>query len=104
MKTIYLDKDYMCHVNNSDGMLEIKTDIFDSFCDGAIECYRFVPSGEKWQRLDGKIIHGQFIQPVTPVTIPDAVQTQYNRDEAAYMEELAALIEEIYNEDMEVIG
>ena len=39
-----------------------------------------------------------------PVAIPDAVQTQYNRDEAAYMEELAALIEEIYNEDMEVIG
>lgn len=104
MKTIYLDQDYLCHAADGGGMSEIKTDIFDAVCDGAMECYRFVPSGVDWQRPDGNVIHGPFIQPAVPVAIPDAAQSQYERDEAAHLEELGALIEEIYNEDMEVIG
>ena len=30
MKTIYLDSNYMCHINNNGTWQEITTDIFDS--------------------------------------------------------------------------
>ena len=100
MKTIYLDADYMCHAFNDGTMQATETDAFDNLCAGAIECYRYIPAGQAWTRPDGRITPGPFIQAVKESA---EIQRQYELDEAAHLEELGALIEEIYNEDLEVI-
>lgn len=104
MKTIYLGSDYICHTNNDGTMQEVQTDVFENLCAGAIECYRFIPAGQEWTRSDGQVFHGPFIQPCKSVEILDGIQRQHEADEAAHLEELGALIEEIYSEDLEVIG
>lgn len=62
MKTIYLDPNFMCHITNDGTMTEVQTEAFDGICNNAIELMRFVPSGETWERSDGRIIHGEFVQ------------------------------------------
>lgn len=104
MKTIFLDSDFCCHANNDGTMTETQTDVFDGLCAGAIEGYRFVPAGESWARSDGQVFHGPFIQPCKPTEVIDGIQRQHEADEAAHLAELGALIEEIYSEDLEVIG
>ena len=44
------------------------------------------------------------IAPAEDYSVLARAQAQFEVDEAAHLEELAALIEEIYNEDMEVIN
>lgn len=104
MKTIYLDSDFCCHANNDGTMQAVQTDVFDSLCAGAIECYRFIPAWQEWTRSDGQVFHGPFIQLCKPTEVIDGIQRQHEADEAAHLEELGALIEEIYSEDLEVIG
>ena len=100
MKTIYLDSEYMCHSANDGTMKEVETDAFDGLCAGAIECYRYIPTGQAWTRPDGRITPGPFIQVVKESV---GIQRQYELDEASHLEELGALIEEIYNEDVNMI-
>lgn len=90
MRTIYLDTNYMCHALNDGGMQAVETSIFDALCDGAIECYRFIPAGQTWQRPDGRILHGLFVQAVAS---PDAVQRQYNADNTARLNDLGIPLE-----------
>ena len=47
---------------------------------------------------------GEMIAPVEDFAGLMKAQRQYEADEAAHLEELGALIEEIYNEDMEEIA
>lgn len=101
MKTIYLDSNYMCHISNNGTMQEVQTDIFDSMCEKAIECYRFIPEGQVWKKTETITLHGPFIQAVTESSL---IQQQYEIDDDKYTQELGALIDEIYNEDLEVIG
>lgn len=91
MKIIYLDNNYMCHTTNTGGMQIIETDIFDEMCNGAIECYRFIPNGQTWIRPDGVIFHGPFIQPAMPVIISDTIQLQYEIDKVATTDMAEAL-------------
>lgn len=102
--TIYLDSDYRCHLSAGEGMQAVETDIFDGKCAIYIEGYRFVPAGESWTRADGVVFTGLMVAPAEDYSALAKAQAQYEADEAAHIEELAALIEEIYNEDMEVIG
>lgn len=62
MKTIYLDSDYMCHLENADGRTEVQTDAFDGVVDGAIPYYRYIPQGKEYVNTKGRTIHGLFIQ------------------------------------------
>lgn len=100
MRTIYLDSNFMCHLDPADGRQAVETDAFDSLCAAALECYRYIPAGQAWTRPDGRITPGLFIQSVKESV--DA-QRQYELDEADHLEELGALIEEIYNEDVDMI-
>ena len=43
MKTIYIDSDYMCHLENAQGRTPIETDAFDGIVDAAIPYYRYIP-------------------------------------------------------------
>ena len=100
MKTIYLDSTFMCHATDNGTMQAVETNAFDGLCAGAIECYRYIPAGQAWTRPDGSIAPGPFVQAVKD---PDAIQEQYELDEAAHLEELGSLTEEIYNEDVDMI-
>ena len=101
MKTIYLDEAYCCHVSTEGTVQAVETDLFDVLCGGAVSCYRLIPAGQAWTGPDGRVLSGPFVQAVVS---PDAIQRQHEADEAAHLEELGALIEEIYNEDMEEIA
>ena len=60
---IYIDKDYICHLNNDGTMREIDTSVFDGMLDEEIESYRFVPAGETWTRFDGVSFPGMMVAP-----------------------------------------
>ena len=102
--TIYLDSEYRCHLAAGEGMQAIDTDYFDEKCAAYIEGYRFVPSGSTWTRKDGVVFRGEMVAPAVEYFLLQRFQAQHELDEAAHLEELGALIEEIYNEDLEVIG
>lgn len=95
MKTIYIDSDYKCHVNNDGTMTEVQTDFFDGKCSAYIEGYRFVPSGESWARSDGVVFRGEMIAPWKPYTELDTAQREYERELLA---EYEALVNELYAE------
>ena len=101
--TIYLDSDFRCHLSDDGTRTAVETDVFDGKCAAYIEGCRFVPAGESWTRGDGTVFAGEMLSAAVDDRLLAAVQAQYELDEAAHLEELAALIEEIYNEDMEEI-
>lgn len=101
--TIYIDNDYKCHVTDDGTMRAIETDFFDGKCTEFIEGYRYVPSGETWTRADGQTFTGEMISPWRDYSSLAAIQTAVDRTQAQADEEIAALIEEIYINDMEVI-
>lgn len=102
--TIYLDSDFRCHLTDDGSMRPVETDAFDGKCAAFIEGYRFIPAGESWTRADGVVFHGQMVAPAEDYARLEKAQQQYERDEQAHLEELGSLIEEIYSEDLEVIG
>lgn len=75
MKTIYIDSEYMCHLENADGRTEVQTDVFDGVVDGAIPYYRYIPDGAEWTNGKGRVFHGLFIQ-ATDSKMIDRITTQ----------------------------
>ena len=101
--TIYIDNDYKCHVSSEDGMAAVETEAFDGKCSRYIEGYRFVPAGETWTREDGQVFHGEMVAPWRDYAILSEFQEVAQEEQAKATEEIAALVEEVYNSDMEVI-
>ena len=100
---VYLDSEYRCHLTDDGTMRPVETDFFDGKCRAYLEGYRFVPEGERWTRKDGAVFNGEMIAPAENYGALALAQAQHEADEAEHLEELAALIEEIYNEDREEI-
>ena len=90
MKTIYIDSDFKCHTNPDCTFREVETSFFDGKCQGFVEGYRFVPSGESWTREDGTVFRGEMISPWKNYDLLEAAQDQYEADlaeaAAAYQE------------------
>lgn len=101
---VFLDDDFRCHLSDGGGMRPVETDVFIGGCAEYIEGYRFIPAGESWTRKDGVVFRGEMIAPAEDYNLLKRFQAQHEADEAAHLEELGALIEEIYSEDLEVIG
>ena len=101
--TIYIDNDYKCHISPADGLTAIETDAFDGKCRQYIEGYRFVPAGESWEREDGEVFTGEMVAPWRPYEMLAEFQAIYEEEQAKATEEIAAIVEEVYNSDMEVI-
>jgi hypothetical protein len=93
MKTIYLDTEFKCHINNDGTMTAVETDFFDGKCDAFIKGYRFVPSGESWTRSDGVVFRGKMISPWKPYDELDNAQRVYERQLLADYESALAEIE-----------
>lgn len=61
--TIYLDNEYICHLDNAEGRQTVETDVFDGKEKAYIEGYRYIPDGETWTRSDGQMFHGLMVAP-----------------------------------------
>ena len=100
---IYIDSDYKCHTSQGEGLTAVETDFFDGKCRQFIEGYRFVPFGQSWTREDGQVFHGEMVAPWRDYTILSEFQEVAQEEQAKATEEIAAIVEEVYNSDMEVI-
>lgn len=89
---IYIDSDFRCHINPSDGLTEIETDVFDGCCTEFIEGYRFVPAGETWTREDGDVFHGVMLSPWKPYNELAAAQREYERGYESELAEAARIL------------
>ncbi len=101
--TIYIDNDYKCHVTDDGTRRAFDAPFFDGKCVEFVEGYRYVPSGETWKRADGQTFTGEMMAPCRDHSQISEIQTAVDRTQAQADEEIAALIEEIYINDMEVI-
>ena len=101
--TIYIDSDYKCHTSPADGLTAMETDAFEDKCSRYIQGYRFVPAGESWTREDGHTFTGEMIAPWRDYAILAEFQAIYEEEQAKAVEEIAALVEEVYNSDLEVM-
>ena len=91
---IYIDKDFKCYSSNHDGSLrEYEVPQFDGKCDTYIEGYRYIPSGESWERSDGVVFAGEMIAPWRPYNEILVAQEQYEFD----LKELASAYQEGVN-------
>lgn len=61
--TIYLDSEYICHLTNDGTMTVVETNIFDGKEKAFVEGYRYIPDGETWTSLDGRVFHGLMVAP-----------------------------------------
>lgn len=100
---IYIDSDYKCYTTPADGLTAIETDAFDGKCRQYIEGYRFVPNGGIWVRDDGEVFEGEMVAPWRDYELLAEFQAIYEEEQAKATEEIAAIVEEVYNSDMEVI-
>ena len=90
--SIYIDKNYKCHVTDDGTMTAVETDAFDGMCTEYIEGYRFVPAGQTWTREDGMEFTVEMISPWRPWAELDAAQREYERQQRTDMQAaLAAL-------------
>lgn len=101
--TIYIDSDYKCHTSPGEGLTAVETDVFDGKCRQYIEGYRFVPAGETWTRKDGQVFHGEMVAPLRDYAILSEFQEVAQEEQAKATEEIATIVEEVYNSDVEVI-
>ena len=101
---IYIDNDYKCHTSQGEGLTAVETDFFDGKCRQFIEGYRFVPVGETWTREGGQVFHGEMVAPWRDYAILSEFQEVAQEEQAKATEEIAAIVEEVYNSDMEVIA
>ena len=101
--TIYIDNDYKCYTSPGDGLTAVETDAFDGKCRQLIEGYRFVPAGKTWTREDGEVFTGEMVAPWRDYAILSEFQEVAQEEQTKATEEIAAMVEEVYNSDMEVI-
>lgn len=100
---IYIDADFKCHTSQADGLTAIETDFFDGKCRQYIEGYRFVPAGHSWTREDGQVFDGEMVAPWREYELLAEFQAIYEEEQAKATEEIAAIVEEVYNSDIGVI-
>ena len=100
---IYIDNDYKCHTSPGEGLTAIETGAFDGKCTRFIEGYRFVPADKSWTREDGQVFHGEMVAPWRDYSTLSEFQEVAQEEQAKATAEIAAIVEEVYNSDLEVI-
>lgn len=99
---IFIDNEFKCHVDDDGTRRTVETLFFNGKCAEFIEGYRFVPQGETW--VDGGTEYcGEMICPWKPYETLIEIQNAVDRTQNEADTELAALIEQIYLEDLEEI-
>lgn len=80
MKTIYLDNDYVCHLESAEGRTVVETNVFDGVVDAAIPYYRYIPKDTEWTDSKGRVLHGLFVQATDSAAIDRITQQAYIAD------------------------
>ena len=92
MRTIYIDDDFKCHVDQGENLRPIETTLFDGKCREYIEGFRIVPLGESWTREDGTVFSGEMVSTIRDYSELDEAQREYERELLAeYAEALKTL-------------
>lgn len=106
MRTVYLDSDFICHLEDATGRIPYQTEMFDGKCDALVEAYRIVPEGSVWTRYDGVQFKGELISPADNYDTARFHQTQFEEDNENMMplDDVAELVEMVYQDDIGVIG
>lgn len=100
---VFVDSDYKCYTSSGEGLTAVETNAFDGKCRQYIEGYRFVPSVESWTREDGQVFDGEMVAPWRDYSLLAELQALYEEEQAKATEEIAAIVEEVYNSDIGVI-
>lgn len=108
---VYIDTDYKCHVQNDGTMREVNSPLFDGLCAAMVEGSRYVPFGETWVREDGEEFHGEMVSVWKPIAELEQEQREYEHEQLVSMRsenddllaDIAALVEELYESDIERI-
>ena len=77
--TIYIDKEFKCHVFNDGTLTVCESDFFDGKCAIFVEGYRYIPKGYTWIRNDGVVFQGEKVFPWKDFIKLDAAQREYER-------------------------
>lgn len=88
---VYLDSDFICHIEKSEGYTEYETDEFDGKCRAYIEGMRIVPKGKTWTRADGEVFHGLMIAPAVDAMGLYRAQETYEEAMALSADAISAL-------------
>lgn len=102
MRIIYLDKNFICHPNYITGRKKYTVDFLDNVAEECIEYYRYVPNGEVYIDNNKKIF-GEFIQMIKTNEVIQLIERNIKQEED-HLNELAELVEAIYEQDMEMIN
>ena len=84
---IYIDSDFKCHTEVSEGLTAVEAAFFDGKCKAYIEGYRLVPAGKTWTREDGVVFTGEMVAPWKDYTMLAAAQAGYEQA-AAEMQDM----------------
>ena len=96
MKTIYLDNDFICHIDNVAGRREINIDDFDDKCNAYIEGGRYIPFGESWTNQDGVVFIGPMVAPVVDINILLMMQKSYEQAKNEDLSDMALFVDEMF--------
>ena len=88
---VYLDSDFICHIEKSEGYTEYETDEFDGKCRAYIEGMRIVPKEKTWTRPDGEVFHGLMVAPAVDAKGLDRAQETYEEAMALSADAISAL-------------
>lgn len=91
MRTVYLDSEFRCHVQNDGTMTAVETDAFDGKCDDFVESCRLVPERMSWTREDGTVFTGPMRSCLKDYRILEAAQKQYEKNVAQLADMEAAM-------------
>lgn len=109
---IYIDESYKCHTKNQTGKYEeVETAFFDGYCETYIEGFCFVPSG-RTAVISGTGYHGECIFPWKDFAELEKAQAAWEHAQLAVvtadrdnlLSDIAALIEEVYEMDSEMMS
>ena len=101
---IFIDADFKCYTVGNEERREFDAEFFDGKCGAFVEGYRYVPAGETWTRADGAVFVGEMFSPWRDYNILEAAQIAYEQRDAEAIQEIADLVEDVYTNDIKVIG
>ena len=81
MRTVYIDSEYHCHVENDGTMTAVQDAFFDGKCDAFIDGFCYEPRGE-----------GAAVYPFRPFEELDAAQRAYEKEQRADAENALAIL------------
>lgn len=89
---IYLDQEYVCHVQDDGTMMEAECAFFDGKCNAFIEGYRYIPQGHAWKDASGTMLTGEMAAPIRDYRELDDAQRAYELEELEDMREALRIL------------